>query len=588
MPTAVPGPVTDFVPASLDGTRWANVEPYFKRLLERPVNSADDLEAWLADRSELEAACSEAESNLYIAMTCHTEDASAQEAWTAYIEAVPPKLKPAVFELDKRQAALAERFGLSGRAGGRYRVLTRDTKSEVELFRPENVPIQTELAKLDQKYQQITGAMTVEFEGREQTLPMMGRYQESTDRAVRESAWRAVAERRLKDSEPIDAIYDEMVALRDRMARNAAFVDFVGYGFKSKHRFDYTPQDCKAFHNACQVAVVPFVRRLDAKRRDRLGLTAKGEPLRPWDLAVDPRGRPPLRPFSGGVELMTRSVRVFDRMDPGLAAMLSGLGDGSNTNGSADGACLDLDTRKGKAPGGYQSMRDRTRRPFIFMNAAGLQRDVETLVHEAGHAFHSLLSVHEPLLHYRYPPIEFAEVASMSMELLTTPYWGEYYTDDADRARAVRQQIEKSVSLLPWVATIDAFQHWVYTHPSHSRAERAAAWLEVEGRFAHDVSWQGLEAAREKMWHRQMHLFGAPLYYIEYGIAQLGAIQLWVRSLEEGEQAAIRSYKSALALGGSRPLPELFAAAGLKFDFGAAMVSRLLERVERELERLPE
>ncbi len=588
MPTAALGTVTDFVPADLDASRWENAAPYFQSLVQRPVRSAEELERWLRDRSELEASCCEAEANLYIAMTCHTEDSAAQQAWTTYIETVPPRLKPAVFELDKRQAALAQEFGLEGRAAGRYRVLTRDTRSEVELFRPENVPIQTELAKLDQKYQQTTGAMTVTFDGREQTLPMMGKYQESTDRKVRESAWRAVTDRRLADAEAMDAIYDEMVSLRDRMAKNAGFTDFVGYAFKSKRRFDYTPQDCKAFHNACQVAVVPFVRRLDAKRRDQLGLKAGGESLRPWDLAVDPRGRAPLRPFSGGVELMSRSVRVFDRMDPALAAMLSGLGDGSNTNGSADGACLDLDTRKGKAPGGYQSMRDRTRRPFIFMNAAGLQRDVETMVHEAGHAFHSLLSVHEPLLHYRNPPMEFAEVASMSMELLTTPYWGEYYPDGADRARAVRQQIEKSVSLLPWIATIDAFQHWVYTHPSHSRAERTAAWLEVEGRFGHDVSWAGVEAARQRLWHRQLHLFGAPLYYIEYGIAQLGAIQLWVRSREEGEKAAIQSYKAALALGGSRPLPELFAAAGLRFDFGAAMVSRLLERVEREIEKLPE
>ncbi len=588
MPTAAIGPVTDFVPADLDATRWENAAPWFQGLAQRPVRSAEDLERWLRDRSELEASCYEAEADLYIAMTCHTEDSAAQQAWTTYIETVPPRLKPAVFELDKRQAALAEEFGLEARAAGRYRVLTRDTRSEVELFRPENVPIQTELAKLDQKYQQITGAMTVRFDGREQTLPMMGKYQESTDRTVRESAWRAVMDRRLADAEAMDAIYDEMVALRDRMSRNAGFTDFVGYAFKSKRRFDYTPQDCKAFHNACQVAVVPFVRRLDAKRRDQLGLQAKGQALRPWDLAVDPRGRAPLRPFSGGVELMSRSVRVFDRMDPALAAMLSGLGDGSNTGGSANGACLDLDTRKGKAPGGYQSMRDRTRRPFIFMNAAGLQRDVETMVHEAGHAFHSLLSVHEPLLHYRNPPMEFAEVASMSMELLTTPYWGEYYPDGADRARAVRQQIEKSVSLLPWIATIDAFQHWVYTHPSHSRAERTAAWLEVEGRFGHDVSWEGVEAARQRLWHRQLHLFGVPFYYIEYGIAQLGAIQLWVRSLEEGEKAAIQSYKAALSLGGSRPLPELFAAAGLRFDFGAAMVSRLLERVEREMEKLPE
>lgn len=578
----------DFVPARLDATRWENVEPYFRSLAERPIASAEELERWLVDRSELEASCSEAESILHINMTCRTDDEAAQRAWTTYIETVPPKLKPAAFELDRRQAELSDRFGLEWRANGRYRVLTRDTRAEVELFRPENVPIQTELARLDQRHQQITGAMTVTFNGREQTLPMMARYQESTDRAVRESAWRAVADRRLRDAEPLEAIYDEMVSLRHTMARNAGFADFVGYAFKAKHRFDYGPEHCRQFHESCERAVVPLVRRLSSRRHVQLGLAAAGEALRPWDLAVDTKGRPALRPFEGGVDLVTRSVRAMRRLDPGLASMLSGLGDGSNTHGAANGACLDLDTRKGKAPGGYQSMLDRSRRPFIFMNAAGLQRDVETLVHEAGHAFHSLLCADEPLLPYRNAPIEFAEVASMSMELLTMRHWGEFYADESDLARAVRQQVEKCVSLLPWVAQIDAFQLWVYGNPSHSRADRAAAWLDLDERLGPGVSWVGLEPIRAKLWQRQLHLFSAPLYYIEYGIAQLGAIQLWVRSLEEGERAAVESYKRALALGGSRPLPELFAAAGLAFDFGPVMVSRLVERVERELEKLPD
>jgi oligoendopeptidase F len=580
---------TDFVPADLDATRWENVEPYLKALAARPVESAAALEKWLVDRSELEASCNQAESILYINMTCHTEDQAAQQAWTAYIEGVQPRLKPAVFELDKRQDELSRRFGLGGLGRGRYTVLVRDTAAEVELFRPENVPIQTSLAKLDQKYQQITGAMTVHFDGREQTLPMMGKYQERTDRPVRESAWRAVSERRLRDATAIDDIYDEMVALRHRMGRNAGFDDFVGYAFKSKRRFDYTPEDCFRFHEAVEEVVVPFMRRQDARRAELLGLAATD--LRPWDLLVDPKGRPPLKPFEGGADLVRRSRRTFDRLDPQLASMFAALGDGTNANGAAGGASLDLDSRKGKAPGGYQSMRDRDRRPFIFMNAAGLHRDVETMVHEAGHAFHSMLSIEEPLLHYRHAPLEFCEVASMSMELLTMPYWhaadGFYPSrEDADRAR--RKQIEGSVSMLPWIATIDAFQHWVYSHPAHDRDQRTAHWLELDERFGHAVSWRGLEPFRQAVWQRQLHLFGVPFYYIEYGIAQLGALQLWVNSLEHGQAAALAAYKKAMALGGSRPLPELFAAAGLKFGFGPDIVARLVDRVEQELAGLPE
>lgn len=575
---------TDFVPARLDGTNWGQIEPLMRALLERPVGSRQELERWLVDRSELEAACAEAEANLYIDMTCDTDDKAKQEAYTSYIETVPPRLKPLAFELDKKLVALQKQFPLPAE---RYRVLVRDTQAEVELFREENVPIQTELEKLSQQYQQVIGAMTVTFDGKEQTLPMMARYQESTDRTVREASWRAVSERRLKDAAHIDALYDQMVELRNRMARNAGFDDFVGYAFKAKKRFDYTARDCERFHRSVEEAVVPFLRREDARRQKRLGL----ESLRPWDLAVDPKGRPPLKPFNGGVDLVRRTTHIFRRLDPRLAEMFSRLGDGANTRGAEGGACLDLDSRKGKAPGGYQSMRDRSRKAFIFMNAAGLQRDVETMVHEAGHAFHSMLCQDEPLVAYRHSPIEFAEVASMSMELLTMPYWkgeGSFYPSEEDYLRARRKQVEGSVSLLPWIATIDAFQHWVYKHPGHTRAERTEHWLALDKRFGHAVGWEGLEPFRASLWHRQLHLFGAPLYYIEYGIAQLGALGLWLRSLEEGEKTAVEAYMTALSLGGSKPLPELFAAAGLKFDFGPETIRRLVDRVERELEKLPE
>ena len=382
---------TDFVPARIDATNWSQIEPLLKRLLDRPVNAAKDLEKWLLDRSELMAACAEAESDLYIDMTCDTENKAAQEAFTRYIENIPPQLKPLCFALDQRQTELAKKFPLSP---DRYQVLTRDTAAEVELFRDENVPIQTELDKLSQQYQQIIGAMMVKYDGMDKTLPMMAVYLESTDRAVREKSWRLVAERRLQDAEAIDDVYDTSIGLRTTMARNAGFDTFTGYAFKSKKRFDYGPADCVKFHNACATAVVPFLRRLDEKRKRLLKVDA----LRPWDLGVDPKGRPPLKPFTNGPDLIRKSMDTFQRLDPSLAAMLAKLGDGANTMGATNGACLDLDSRKGKAPGGYQAMRDRRREAFIFMNAAGLHRDVETMVHEAGHAFHSMLCIDEPLL----------------------------------------------------------------------------------------------------------------------------------------------------------------------------------------------
>lgn len=582
------GAAPAFVPADLDATDFARVEPLARALISRAVSNAAELERWLHDRSELDAACNEARANLYIAMTCDTADAQKAAAYSRYIEQVQPRLEPLTFELNKRQAELSRKHGgMHVGPGGRYHVMTRDVAASVELFREESIPLETELEKLSQEYQTLTGAMTVEFDGQERTLPQMAKYQESTDRAVRESAWRLVSDRRLRDREAIDAIYDKQVGLRDRVARNAGFKDFVGWSFKSKCRFDYTPEHCFAFHRAAERVIVPFNRRLEDRRRKQMGLSS----LRPWDLAVDPKGRPPLRPFEGGRDLVRRSLRAFERVDRRLAEMFATLGDGGNTRGPEGGQKLDLDSRKGKAPGGYQYMRDRIREPFIFMNAAGLHRDVETMVHEAGHAFHSMLCRDEPLLHYRHAPIEFCEVASMAMELLTMRHWGGdggFYPDASDLARAQRQQLEGSVSLLAWIATIDAFQHWVYTNPAHTRDQRERAWIELDERFGAGVEWVGLDRFRPVVWHRQPHLFGAPFYYIEYGIAQLGALQLWVHSLERGQDAAIDQYIAGLSVGGSRPLPELFRATGLEFNFDEDMFRRIVDRVERELERLPE
>lgn len=575
---------TGLVPEDIDATKWDNVRPLFEELAKREVSSKDELERWLVDRSELEAACSEAQANLYIAMTCDTASEPKRTAYTNFLENVAPKLKPAGFELDKRQVELFDEFGLGGE---RYEVLSRDVKADVELYRDENVPIQTEIDKVEQTYTETIGAMTVEFDGEEKTLPQMAVYLQETDRDVREKAWRGIAERRLQDATKINGIYDRLIELRHQMAQNAGHKDFVGYSFAAMHRFDYTPADCKDFHDAVAKVVVPFKRRLDAQRREKMGI----DPLRPWDLAVDPKGRQPLKPFKGGVELVNKSKAAFDAIDPRLAEMFATLGDGSNSDGPANGAQLDLDSRKGKGPGGYQYMRDRVREPFIFMNAAGLHRDVETMVHEAGHAFHSMMCKDEPLLHYRHSPIEFAEVASMSMELLSMPHWGGpngFYSDEANHARAMREQLEGSVSMLAWIATIDAFQHFIYSNPEHTHEERTQHWLDLDKRFGNDVSWDGLQRERETQWQRQLHLFSHPFYYIEYGIAQLGALQLWMRSLDEGESTAIDAYLHALSLGGSRPLPELFEAAGIKLDFSVDTISRLAERVEAELAKLPE
>lgn len=569
-------PATDFVPARLDATKWANIEALYTALLQRPVKTAADLEQWLLDRSELDAACSESRANLYINMTCHTDDEKIQAAWSAYLDEVPPKLKPVSFELDKKQAAYFESIPMDPR---RYEVLKRNSALAVELFRPENIALETKLSKLNTEYEKLCGEMTVTFRGQDKTLPQMGKFLQEPDRPTRRDAWKTIWDRRLKDREAISDIYDKQITLRHQIALNAGFSNYRDYQHRASRRFDYTPEDCFAFHEAIEKHCVPFMRKLDERRKKALAVDA----LRPWDLAVDEKSRAPLQPFEGGQQLIERSRAVFDKLDPQLAGFFKRLGDDGNP---AD--CFDLESRKGKAFGGYQYMRDRSRIPFIFMNAAGLHRDVKTMVHEAGHAFHSFLCADEPLLELRDYPTEFAEVASMSMELLSMPYWDAYYPDKSDADRARREQLESSLGLLPWVATIDAFQHWIYLNPNHSRAERTAQWLALMDRFGHAVSWEDLDEERAYNWQGQGHLFGHAFYYIEYGIAQLGSLGIWLHALERGPAEAIKLYKRAMKLGGSRPLPELFAAADLPFDFGPDIVGRLVEAVERELAKLPE
>jgi oligoendopeptidase F len=577
-----------FVPQDIDLGDWPQIAPLFDQLEERAARckSAEALERWLLDWSELNAALDEESSRRYIAMTCHTDSADAEKAYLHFVENIDPRLKPRQFALEKiyirrrdelhesqSSSPAEENSGTRGTrpSENRYFVFDRDVKNHVELFRPENVPLETEEARLCQQYQKLSGALTVNFRGAEKTLVQMGRYIEEPDRALRQEAWELIARRRLQEADKFDDILDAQIKLRQQIAASAGFENYREYAFRRMGRFDYTPEDCAQFHDATGKHIMPLVRELQAERRAQLKL----EKLRPWDLAVDPLNRPPLKPFAQVGEMVSRTQKIFDRLDGGLAAGFRQMDDLK---------LLDLDNRKGKAPGGYQSTLSESRLPFIFMNAVGLQRDVETILHEAGHAFHALATRDEDLLSYRSAPIEFCEVASMSMELLGNEFIEEFYSD-ADARRARRVHLEGVVGVFPWIATVDAFQHWIYTHPDHTRDERRVAWLQLMDRFGGDADWSGHETARANLWHRQLHIFLHPFYYIEYGIAQLGALQVWANSKRD-KAKALGDYKKSLALGGSRPLPELFQAAGCKFEFSEKTIQPLARMLREELEKL--
>ena len=553
----------------LDATKWSNIEPYYQDFLKQEIDSAETLEAWLLELGKFGAYVGETGAMLYVEMTCDTENEEIKQAYLDFVENIQPELSKIGDLLNRK---LAESPFADELDSEEYNVLLRDTRMDLELFREENIPIYTELTKLGQRYNEICGAMTVEFDGEERTMQQMGKYLQVSDRETRENAYRTVGERRFQESDKIDDIYEEMIALRQQVAQNAGYDNFRDYIFDAKHRFDYSPDDCKAFHDAVEAICVPLKRDVDDERRQNLNL----ESLRMWDMGHDVHGREPLKPFTKVEEMVAGTSRMFHRLSPELGVFFDSLRDGTS---------LDLDSRKGKAPGGYQVQRDHSRKPFIFMNATGLQRDLETMVHEAGHAFHSIYADDLPLIDYRNAPLEFCEVAAMSMELLTHDFLDEFYSEE-DAQRAVREHLEGIVSILAWIATIDAFQHWVYTNPNHSRAERHAKWLELGDRYGSVLDWSGFEDWRNVGWQRQLHLFSYPFYYIEYGIAQLGALQMWLQ-YKESPEMALSNYAKSMRLGGSRPLPNLFEAGGMSFDLGRSTVQGLIDAVRDELAKLP-
>lgn len=558
------------LPASVDWSQPGVVAALFDRL-EAAASAASTpaaVEQWLLDWGEVSAAFDEEGSRRYIAMTCHTEDAAASAAYREFIEQIEPHFKPRQFRLAQVFLEHPLRARLPAE---RYHVLERNLRLHVELFRPENVPLETEQAKLGQEYQTVCGAMTVTFRGEQRTLPRMGRYLEETDRALRQEAWELVSRRRLEDAERIEVLFEQLLAARERTAAHAGFANYRDYAFRARGRFDYTPQDCVQFHTAIESEIMPLLRAQQERRRRDLGVAT----LRPWDLAVDRHQRPPLRPFATIPAFLDRAQAIFDHLDSELAGQFRTM---------RGRGLLDLENRAGKAPGGYQSTLAEARVPFIFMNAVGVHRDVETLLHEAGHAFHTWASRGEALHAYREAPIEFCEVASMAMELLGNRHLEVFYpAPDARRAR--REHLEGVIEFFPWMAIVDAFQHWIYTHPGHAREARRAAWLQLMDRFGGSVDWSGYETARAAHWHRQLHLFLHPFYYVEYGIAQLGALQIWAQATPD-LAGALRAYRAALALGGSQPLPELFAAAGCQFDFSLKTIRPLVRAVAAEIEAL--
>ena len=559
-----------FLPADFRITDWASLEPWFVDLEQRTLSTTSELEKWLADMSELEAIVSEDACWRQVRMTCDTENKELEEAFNYFYLEIQPKIQPYADKLNRKLIDCP----LTGQLDQvKFFTYLRSVRKNIELFREENIPLQAEMSVLQQQYGSIAGKMTIEHDGREFTLQQASKFLENPDRAVRETVYLKINERRLTDKAPLHDLFGKLVALRHKIATNAGFSNYRDYKFAEMGRFDYKPEDCFQFHQAVEEHVIPLVDKIYARHAKKLGIS----PIRPWDTEAEPAGVEPLRPFSDGKELLDKTVACFDKLDPFFAGCLRKMEELGH---------LDLDSRKGKAPGGYNMPLMESGAPFIFMNAASQMSDVTTMVHEGGHAVHSFLAHGLELSAFKEYPTEMAEVASMAMELFSMDHWEPFFDNENDLKRAKRHQLERVITIFPWIATIDSFQHWVYENPDHTEEERTAAWMRIIKRFSvPSLDTSGLEKFREISWQRQLHLFEVPFYYIEYGIAQLGAIGMW-KQYRENPAQALKNYTNALALGGTKTLPELYAAAGLPFDFSPATIKSLMEMVEKELDQL--
>jgi len=559
-----------YLPADFTLTNWESIEPFFTELSDRPIDNKEMLEKWLKDLSELEAFISEDACWRQIKMTCDTTDKALEDAFTYFCMEIQPKMQPYADALNKKLINSPFTSQLDSKE---YFTYLRAVKKSIELFRTENISIQADLSVLQQQYGVIAGKMTIQMEGQEYTLQQAAKFLEHEDRAVREEAYRKIQDRRLLDQEAMHNLFTDLVQKRHQVALNAGFANYRDYKFVELGRFDYTKEDCFQFHAAVKLHVMPLIDKIYARKKQKLGL----ETLKPWDTEAEPAGTNPLRPFTDGEDLYNKSVACFEQLNPFFADCLRKMKELNH---------FDLESRKGKAPGGYNCPLTESGAPFIFMNAAGQMSDVTTMVHEGGHAIHSFLAHQLPLSAFKEYPMEIAEVASMSMELFSMNHWQSFFDNESELNRAIEHQLERTITIFPWIAIIDKFQHWVYENPMHTIQQRTNEWQNIVKEFStKSIDFSGLKQYRSIGWQRQLHLFEVPFYYIEYGIAQLGAIGMWMQYIQN-PTAALENYMNALSLGGTKTLPELYKTAGIEFNFSPDYVKKLMDFTNEQLEKL--
>ncbi|ADI00024.1 M3 family oligoendopeptidase [Salisediminibacterium selenitireducens] len=547
-----------------------DIEQQLIRLLTRDIDSAADLEQWLKDQTVLYDQLEEGMTGHYIDFQCQSDSEEARKTFEHDQTIIEPLLKKYEAELDRK--FLDSPF-VKDLNSTDYERFIKTKENARALFRPENIALEVDENKLATDYFEHTGGLMVSWNGEELTLSELAVYLQDDNRDTRKDAFLASGAAFQSVQAELQAIMDDLLVIRQKKAEHADLDNYRDYMFKKYQRFDYTPNDCHTLAHAVKQHVTPLKEQIAREHQDNLGV----DTYRPWDTKAVLPGLKPLKPFENRDGLVRTTHSIFNQLDPRFADLLDAMD---------KGGMLDLTTRKGKAPGGFCAPLPVSGLSFIFMNAANTQDDMITLLHEMGHCIHNDMKKDIPLAVYKDTPMESSELASMTMELFTMDQWDKFYDDPEDLRRARKEHLEGIIQFLPMGVAVDQFQHWMYENPTHTAEERNQKFRELQIAFNGEVvDWSGYESYAESSWLRILHIFEVPFYFIEYVIAQLGALQMF-KQYRENPEAALENYKKALAMGAKGSLFEVYEAAGISFDFSASKIEELMTFLQEELQKV--
>lgn len=549
---------------------WNDLKPYADILSGYEPSSVEDYGRWIENWFEFGLVVAEEYHWRYIRQSQNTADPDAKKRYNEYFSGIENQVTLLNNQLEKK--ALSSPYLYQFEAKG-FDIIKRAWQSNNDLFVESNVELQSQSDIKANEYNAIRGPMVVILDNEALTLQQAATRLEWPQREKREEAWLATRNKMYESKDAFDAVMDSLIKIRHQIALNAGFENYRDYMFKKLQRFDYGTKEAFDYHEAVEKKVVPLLTKIYTKQKETLGL----DKLRPWDTDCDPYNRQEIKAFDNTDEFIEKMEQSAHAIDPDFGRTISDM---KKNN------MFDVDSRPNKTSGAYNASMPISRTSFMSGNFTGVVHDLVTGVHEGGHAWHAYLMMDLSLTGNEGVPMEMAELASMSMELISHDQWHRFMPDEEECNRAKLKHYQDILYVMVLVAKMDSFQHALYENPAMTPAQRHEAFKKVEERYDTGcIDYSGLEHLRNAYWHNQRHLFGMPFYMLEYGFAQTGALGI-NKNYDENPDLALQQYKKALSSGYQIILPELYKTAGVEFDFGVNKLDELMAYLEPKIEGL--